>query len=365
MKRIYVIIILLSAIFVFGSNRPAWAKVTIWDANKKYKGKYYNLVALPDKAKWTQVPYGSTDYTFKGDAIVENEHLWLFLHSNNDDDIFLYGKINGKPTHENELYTFSKDESVEHGTDHIKILKNESDEVVIEHGARERHKGAMIIVSYRILSGKHWVGMRSVENATRKGIHGESHLMVVPNDSGNDYVCDSLKEKPRSVVPVPEGRMVIDLIGAGNFMWTLTYPSPDQAGDFFISSTSDAVEHHGERILPCINSANAKFDGKSLCVGVINSQDSWHYEKIDKLIRAGDTYAVSWKQKYPGRWRLTACVDGKYYSRDVIDGQFTYTAKVGGTLEYLIMYLYDRTKDTPKELATPMDVYRDCLSADK
>lgn len=27
------------------------------------------------------MPYGKTDYAFKGDVVLENETMWLFLHS--------------------------------------------------------------------------------------------------------------------------------------------------------------------------------------------------------------------------------------------------------------------------------------------
>jgi len=40
---------------------------------------------------------------------------------------------------------------------------------------------------------------------------------------------------------------------------------------------------------------------------------------------------------------------------------FTFRSPVKGTLDYLLVYLWDRTEQTPKSLWTPMDVYREAV----
>ena len=46
---------------------------------------------------------------------------------------------------------------------------------------------------------------------------------------------------------------------------------------------------------------------------------------------------------------------------DTAEADFTFTSPVSGKLEYLVMYLYDRTEETPKDISTPMDVYRETI----
>jgi hypothetical protein len=41
--------------------------------------------------------------------------------------------------------------------------------------------------------------------------------------------------------------------------------------------------------------------------------------------------------------------------------QFTFTSPVAGTLDYLLMYLQDRNANTPSDVFTPMDVYRQAI----
>jgi len=48
--------------------------------------------------------------------------------------------------------------------------------------------------------------------------------------------------------------------------------------------------------------------------------------------------------------------------------KFTFKSPVAGTLDYLLIYLYDRTENTPNGVFTPMGVYRQAIlgkTADK
>lgn len=75
---------------------------------------------------------------------------------------------------------------------------------------------------------------------------------------------------------------------------------------------------------------------------------------------------------YPGKWRMIGCIDGKYYTQkitvtksDVGKSDFTFRCPAAGTLEYIVFYLYDRTDQTPKDVQTIMDIYRQAIGEDK
>lgn len=42
---------------------------------------------------------------------------------------------------------------------------------------------------------------------------------------------------------------------------------------------------------------------------------------------------------------------------------FTFRSPVRGALDYILVYLWNRTEGTPKSLFTPMDVYREAVEA--
>ena len=80
--------------------------VRIWDANGKYTMKHYDMRAWKDRANWSQVPCGVTDYQFSGDCILEGENFWVSLHSSHYDSVFLYAKTDAEatPGRHNEMY---------------------------------------------------------------------------------------------------------------------------------------------------------------------------------------------------------------------------------------------------------------------
>jgi hypothetical protein len=137
----------------------------------------------------------------------------------------------------------------------------------------------------------------------------------------------------------------------------------------------------------CITSSWARYGkGGSVVVGGLTHWHNWHRDEIGKPIKKGEVYTSKWKPPYPGKWRMTVRVaekkydqgykyDGKtkfpakYLSKDVNiskstikaptnNGNFTFKSPIDGVLDYVIMYMYDRTKETPKEVLTPMDQYR-------
>jgi hypothetical protein len=97
---------------------------------------------------------------------------------------------------------------------------------------------------------------------------------------------------------------------------------------------------------------------------VLNHPDIWEREDVGRQVTAGETYAPRFVPPYPGVWRLQAHVGSQYHCRDVSNGDFRFTSPAAGQLDYLLMYLYDRTADTPRGVTTPMDVYRDVSCAE-
>ena len=112
-------------------------------------------------------------------------------------------------------------------------------------------------------------------------------------------------------------------------------------------------------------SANCTMTPKLL----INKKNMFWTFDINKYMAKGTTYTSSLTMgspsAVPGRWRMTARMNVggvlHNYTKDVYSGKFNFTAPVGGTLEVLTMYLYDRTTSTPSDVKTPMDIYQEIM----
>jgi len=99
-------------------------------------------------------------------------------------------------------------------------------------------------------------------------------------------------------------------------------------------------------------------------IGVLRFKDIWKREDVYKPIKAGETYTTRFKAPYAGKWRIFWCISNETFltEADVDKGAtFHFTSPKNGTLEYVVMYMYDRNEKTPKEIKTPMDVYRETI----
>lgn len=373
--------------------------VKIFDAGKHYQGMWTAWSnSFKNKAAWKQVPYNQTDYQFKGDEVLENKFFYISFNANSQDD--LHVKKDGKTMWRNILYktwynmkeyriedvpgAVAKRYGVRYGggTANVKILKNTPQEAVVEHTG----KSFAITTTYRILPDKPWVEVKPVKLATEQGIHGKVRMGLAPIEGGNDFVVDSLRDLP-SRTPAPKCKMLICFYenGSSPFMWVITWSSPfEEATPWFLNDSGpkgDTMWWGGTAGYPrkspgCITSSWAKFGKKgSVVVGGLAYWNNWHRDDINKPIKKGEVYTSKWKPPYPGKWRMTVRIaekkydqgfkyDGKtkfpakYFSKVVSDGKFTFKSPKDGWLDYVIMYMYDRTKDTPANILTPMDQYR-------
>ena len=181
----------------------------------------------------------------------------------------------------------------------------------------------------------------------------------------------------------PGSKMLLDLqMTGGQFMWTMAYRSwevtkpylnwaPGGRLDKWPPWQSGALKRREDAGV--WSAPYGCFGGEKIVVGVVNSPGSWHPEivgtplrdgKVDgKPVEAGEKYICTWRPLYAGKWRMTARMGtGAYYSQQVVmdkGDEFVFVCPVVGKLEYIILYLYDRTEKTPPEVGTPMDIYRE------
>ncbi len=370
--------------------------IRLWDTGRTVTKKHYGMARQwAYRNEWKLVPYGKTDYKFKGDAMLEGESFFLSFHSTMRDAVMLCAKIPPNnlvknhraktvwPGRHNEFYRAYKSKGggnvYGEGNDMTKfrIKKYDKNEIIVQ-ASSNLTRGVVVTTVYRTLAGRHWLEITPVR-ATSQGMHGETRIVVGPEGQadGGDYVADTLK-MPRNKTSYlsPKAKMMLNLQirlyggvpSTGHYVWVMTWPDTKQAKPYFynhVGGDPAGWNHIGEGYPPIWTAPFAHYGkGKNakIVVGCLNNLENWNYERVNKQIAAGDDYTSSRKAPYPGKWRLTGCVDGKYYTQTIVqtgtDGKFTFRSPVSGTLEYLLMYLYDRTDKTPGNISTPMDIYR-------
>ena len=346
-----------------GHKQAVEEGVVVWDTGRSYKTGGRAFAALEDQTRWARLPVDAgKDYRFKGDCVVENRHLWLYLPASDGNAAFLCAKTAGGSPREIALHAYDMEGRRSDGAKSVRILKNDPQDVVVEHGAGSPQKKT-VMVGYHLAGGRHWIEAEPRENAGRLSVGSRSRLVVVPSEFGEDFICDSSKLKPGSKVPLPRDNMAIALNEDGSFMSVITYPSVDQGGDISIRSDDEAAGRNGKPVSLSVTEVSAAFQEKSIFVGLLPHQDNWHYEPIKKVYSASGQYISDWKPAYPGVWRLAGHVRGKYRVNDARGDRFVFACSWSGTFSHLFMYLYARTEGTPAEIVTPMDVYREALGS--
>jgi hypothetical protein len=376
--------------------------VRIWDTTKKLEEKHYDFRAWADRATWTQVPYGTAAYEFRGETVLEGKNFWISLHSSKHDAVFLYLKMDGEgsPSRHNEIYRAWDTSDGKYcnygmGSQKVRILKNEPGEIVVESEAfTGNRKGfeTTVTTAYRILGGRQWVEIRPVKQASQQGMHGETRIIVAPEagQGGNDWADDSTKHPDAYPTKLPlTSKLLLDLALDIDAIWVMTWPDPAKARPNSCCAYGgwpSGWQRIGEGKAPPVWTAPFAWYGDAVQPVYIGAlfNGYWIYQKIGRPVKEGEKLTGQWRwshereirgtpwkkgepwrPSYPGKWRLIGCVDGKYYTNevtvagaDVSSDAFSFSSPAAGTLEYLVFYLYDRTDQTPKDLVTPMDIYR-------
>ena len=367
---------------------PQEGYVILWDTNKKYTEKNPFSDALADKANWTQVPYGVTNYTFTGDAMIENDYYYLFLFSNDEDSPALAAKMNGGSTVQNEIYKVHDTGYRNFGMGNmwVEILKNDKDEVIVksaEKGMRFGEPPVPITTTYTIKGGKPWLEVRPVENVNQQGMHRKQRLAVfIYKNVTKDVLIDAKKHGEFEENVYPENGCIGIVVfhreytppdnpSDYDFLWLLTFPpgaennSLTYAGVHYPDPYWEWDDKPGA---PSVGAVYAYLD-KMVIIGVLNSKDNWKREDVGQYLNAGETYTSSFTAPYAGKWRVAGVFSDDdwnitdYFSEvEMNEGEhFTFTSPRNGTLEYLVMYMFDRTENTPENITTIMDVYRETM----
>lgn len=361
-------------------------RITLYDTGKTYTEKGPMAQAWQDRVNWMPVPYGATDYQPRGDLMLEGETFYLFLFDNKDDSVDLMAKVGEAGYKPNEIYKVHQDERGRNfgmGTAAVKILKNTAGEIVVEHAGEGRRHGMpqAITTIYRVLAGRPWLEVRPVERVNQQGMHGKSRICAFVKKEGEDFILDAKRETFREEVnlPAPEGSIGILNFSRRfrtdhDFMWFMAFPPGAERHRLtYLGFHADPFWEDAHSDWPSVGAQYAYLGEGGAFIGVLNDPDNWKREEVGREIQEGETYTTRFQAPYAGRWKVVARLENRYVQgvAEMEAGQafiFQPPAKLHygplkWMLDYLLVYLWDRTEGTPDALWTPMDVYREAVEA--
>ncbi|UCC41108.1 MAG: hypothetical protein JSV96_06690 [Candidatus Aminicenantes bacterium] len=382
--KIVLIILLVTSTGVSRAQRKeGTANILIWDT----LSPFVNTVDLRDRSKWKPVPtdlltleldpsaafsdpgYYGREYTFRGDVIVENEHLIA---------VFWLGKA--------RVAIYTKADSNEKRIEFVplqlkgaparitscSILQNTGDEAALEisFSARKTRENLSAIVSF---SKSEIVEIKPAESMKGISLLGPVEYGIVPSFIGDDLIFNPREYPSMNRLCIPSENLFLGLLKGGNNVLVVTWPEGKQQMKLVLDN-----EQAEPRLIESVDFSN---DGKSIYLAILSAPGIWHKEQLLPSYLERDV-AINWKRPFPAKWitqLYEAGVKTTFTFRESRDniwrgviGRYTYPVWFGGEKVFYrlskkippkgesLIYFLER-RDTPVSVSTPVDIMKETL----
>ena len=358
------------------------ANTIVWDT----QSPFVNIVDVRNKADWKIVPadlltleldpsaavsdpaYYGREYSFKGDAVVENEHLSAVFWSGKG-KVIIYSKTD--PSKERIEFVPLQLKGKPASINHFSILQNTGDEIALEAsfsggGAEDSFSAIFLFDRTGIIE------IKPAENM--KGISLLSPIAygVIPDFIGDDLIYDPEKYPSRATLHVPSENLFLGLLKGRNDMLVVTWPKGKQRMKLVLDNSEE------DRLIESVDFDN---DGKSIYLAVLEAPGIWHKEELKPSYLEKDV-AVNWKRPFSAKWitqlyeadvkttftfkeskeTIWRGVTGRYNFPVWFDEGKTFyrLGKKVPPKGYSLVYFLER-KGTPASISTPVDIMKATL----
>lgn len=385
------VVILIAAInsSVTGAAR-AGTNIVVWDTGapladtggadvrtgwKVVPSELFALEADPAKAASDPGYYGR-EYSFKGDAVVENQHLTAVFRSATG-RMVLYAKPSPAAPGSGDLGRRILEcaplrvSSAPGGTARCEIIRNAGDEVIVEvsFSAKETTPESAVFAFGRnaILEIKPTPSMGGIR------LVGPIDYAVVPGFVGDDLIIGPADYAEQKTLPVPSENVFVGLLRGEGSALVATWPKGSQQVQLQLTGGTNEQR--------AFESVDFHMDGQSLYVAALSAPGIWHREELKAAYLEKDV-ALGWKKPFDARWKtqLTEAgvrttfafreskgqiwrgVPGSYGYPVWFEGEtanYHLSKKVPPKGESIVYFL--EPQHTPPSVLTPVDVIRSTL----
>jgi hypothetical protein len=364
------------------TEKPS-ANTLIWDTQSPFGNK----VDLRDRANWKIVPsnlltletnpsaaisdpsYYGREYSFKGDVVVENEHL-ITVFSSTKGRVVIYSRADSsqKKLELIPLQLKAKPASITLS----RILQNTGDQAALEitFSAKETEDNYSAIFSF---DKKQIVEIKPAENMKGISLLSPIEYGVVPSFIGDDLIFNPREYPSITTLHIPSDNLFLGLLEGRNNMLVITWPGRKQQMRLVLDNK--------ERNPRLVESVDFDNDGKSIYLALLDAPGIWHKEQLKPSYLEKDV-AVNWKRPFPAKWKtqlLEAGVKTTFKFREsknkiwrAIIGHYPYPVWFEGENTFYrlgkkippkgesIIYFLER-KSTPVSVSAPVDIMQETL----
>lgn len=359
------------------------AGVVVWDTVSPFGDR----VDLGDRAGWKAVPadllmleadpakafsdpahYGR-EYSFKGDAVVENGHLTTVLRSTTG-RIAVYSRDD--PSRKTVEFVPLQMKTGPARISRCSILQNTGDEVALEvsFSATSAAGNLSAVVSF---SRTEIVEIKPAANMKGISLLSPIEYGIVPGFIGDDLILGPGEYPSAKVLCVPSECLFLGLLKGENSMLVMTWPKGKQQTRLGLSD-----KDRGARLIESIDFDN---DGQSVYLAILEAPGIWHRETLKATYLEKDV-TINWKRPFPAKWITQLDEAGVKTAFTFRESKGTIWRGVIGSYSYpvwfngddasyrlskkipprgeSIVYFLER-KDTPAAVSTPVDIMKATL----
>jgi len=383
-KTALILLLVTSAGVSMAQRKEDTANTLIWDT----LSPFVNTVDLRDRSKWKPVPtdlltlelepsaafsdpgYYGREYTFKGDVIVENEHLTAVFWSRKG-RVAIYSKADSNEKRMEFVPLQLKGEPARITS--CSILQNTGDEAALEvsFSARKTRENLSAVIAF---SKSEIVEIKPAENMKGISLLGPIEYGIVPSFIGDDLIFYPREYPLMNVLCIPSENLFLGLLKGQNNVLVVTWPEGKQQMNLLLGN--------GQREPRLIESVDFSNDGKSIYLAILSASGIWHKEELMPSYLERDV-VINWKRPFPAKWVTQLYEAGvkttfkfresklKRIWRGVI-GSYSYPVWFNGENAFYrlgkkippkgesIIYCLER-KDTPISVSTPVDIMKGTL----
>ena len=335
---------LLAAMGVLAAQQTqAATNVVLWDTGARLG----DAVALENRAGWKAVPselfvfeaepskaasdpgYYGREYSFTGDAVVENHGLTAVFWSAKG-HVVVYSKVaasftaaQANPTRKLFEFVPLQLKSVSPKITRCEILRNAADEIMIEaFFAANGSPETSVVFDF----GKAGI----VEIKPAAGMKGISLLSpveygVVPGFIGDDLIFGAADHDSADALSLPSENVFVGLLKGEESEFVMTWPKGKQQLSLQLANDSQ-----GKRAIQSIDFDN---DGQGFCIAALSAPGIWHKETLKPTYLEKDV-ALNWQRPFPAKWKTQLSEAGVRTTFNFRESKGTVWRGVPGSYNY-------------------------------
>ena len=358
------------------------ANTILWDT----QSPFVNIVDVRDKNNWKVVPaelltleldpsaaisdpgYYGREYSFEGDAVVENGHLTAVFWSRKG-KLVIYSKTD--PSKKTVEFVPLQLKGKSAGISRCSILHHTDDQIALEvsfsgRGAKDNFSAIFSFDHTQI------VEIKPAENMKGISLLGSIEYGVMPDFIGDDLIYDPEKYPSPTTLHIPSENLFLGLLEGRNNMLVVTWPTGKQRMRLVLRNSKEG------RLIESVDLDN---DGKSIYLALLDAPGIWHKEQLKPTYLEKDV-VINWKRPFPAKWitqlneagvkttftfkeskeTIWRGVTGRYNYPVWFNGQKTFY-RLGKKIPpkgYSLVYCLER-KATPLSISTPVDIMKATL----